>query len=93
MNTKHEVDKWKKFHKYYSLNVRGPLEIDATPYISSHNSMFWGYEGMPKSRSGMDVISNRWESISLVATYLFVLETFKFMTLKRDFQLPVTLGV
>ena len=26
-----EVDKRKKFFKYYSLNVREPLEIDTTP--------------------------------------------------------------
>ena len=25
-----EIDKWKKFLKYYSLNVREPLEIDTT---------------------------------------------------------------
>ena len=33
---KHEADKWKKFLKYYSLNVGEPLEIDTTPQISKN---------------------------------------------------------
>ena len=31
-----EVDKWKKFQKYFYLNVCEPLEIDTTPYISKN---------------------------------------------------------
>ena len=36
MNCKGEVDKWKKIHKYYSLNACEPLEIDTIPYISKN---------------------------------------------------------
>ena len=45
---------------------------------------------MLKSRSGMDVVSIRWESIFVqgLHTSVLVLETFKFKILKCDFQLP-----
>ena len=31
LSYKREVGKWKFFLKYYSFNVREPLEIDTTP--------------------------------------------------------------
>ena len=30
---------------------------------TSHKSLSWGWPGMSKSSSGMDVVSNRWKSI------------------------------
>ena len=27
------IDKWKKYHKYYSSNIREPLEINTIPYF------------------------------------------------------------
>ena len=55
----------KKILKYYSFNVLELLEIDTTPYISKtyYISMYWGCPGMLKGRSGMDMVSGRWESI------------------------------
>ena len=54
----------KKSFKYYSLNVRKPVEINTTP--SSYNSMSWGCPGIPKSRCGMDVVSKSWEYITIM---------------------------
>ena len=53
----------KKSFKYYSSNVRERLEIDNTPSISKN---LLGYPGMLKSRSDLDVVSSRWESIRLL---------------------------
>ena len=54
-----EVDKGKKFLKYYSLNVREPLEIDTSLRFlrTSYNSMSWGCSGILKSSIVM--VSNR----------------------------------
>ena len=54
----------KKSHKYYSSNVREPLEINSLFFLrTSYNSMSWDFPGKFKCRSDMDVVSNRWEPI------------------------------
>ena len=48
------------------MNVGEPLEIDTLLLRflrTSYNRVSWGCPGILKSRSGMDMISNRWESI------------------------------
>ena len=68
-----EVVKWKKLLKYYSLNVREPLESILLLRFqrTSYNCITWGCPGILKSSSGMDVISNRWEFItSLFRDYI-----------------------
>ena len=66
------------------IDEKNPLNITvrmfANPYKlislltllkTSYNSMSWGCPGMLKSRSDMDVVSNRWESIrSLFKGYI-----------------------
>ena len=56
------------------LNITVRMSVNpwkSTPVLrflrTSYNSMSWGCPGMLKSRSDIDVISNRWESIR----YLF----------------------
>ena len=67
----------KNLFKYYSSNVRKPLEIDITPLLrflrTPYDSMSWGCQGMLKSRSGIDVVSIRWESLrSLFRGYILL---------------------
>ena len=68
-----EVDKWERFLKYYSLNLGEPLKINTTPRFlrTSYNLMSCSCPGMLKIRSGMQVVSNRRESIiSLFRGYI-----------------------
>ena len=67
----------KKSFQIYSSNVCKPLEIDITPLLrflrTPYDSMSWGCQGMLKSRSGIDVVSKRWESLrSLFRGYILL---------------------
>ena len=53
-----------------SLNITVWMSMDPWESVlllrflrTSYNNMCWGFPGMLKSRSCMDVVSNRWESI------------------------------
>ena len=61
-----------------------------------YNSMSWGCPGMLKSRSTMDMVSNRWEYIMSFVQGLhpsWFQRQLNSKILKRDFQLPTILGM
>ena len=68
----------KLINEKYSLNITVLMSANPQKSIlllrylkTSYNSMSWGWPGMLKIMSCMDVISNRWESIiSLFRGYI-----------------------
>ena len=88
------VTKVKLINEKKSLNITVWMSVSSWKSIilltflrTSYNSMSWGCPGILKNRSGIDVVSNRWESImSLFTGYTpLVPETFKFKNFETWF--------
>ena len=61
-----EIDKWKKIQYILQFQCSWTLRNQYHSLFflrTSYSSMSWGFSGMLKCRSDMDVVSNRWEPI------------------------------